>query len=444
MPGGKEWTFYFAWVAPTQNVWNPAYALIEENIFDLVIEHDEGQIPTATVEVKNPRIGFISPTRLYWAWISCSYDACGPGPLFFGRLVGIPEEIDHNTVKMKFIARAPDYVYQKQQVARSLKVAPNYDPIFFEVSKRDDPDAILEGWSALYHVDRVNGRVSASDILVGEDGLINFVPEDIFYDSVQCKLLQSPLVAVNVKAEVSWEQQWRDAIPAGSWAWPTLGSDPFVGDWPKSGSSLGGGWFAGVAWAGERDPGIVQELLAENTIPAGAPQIVPYQYQWTNQEKEHEFGDTMSITLNYSPPWGNSMKMSETQQIGLQDPYAVDAYGDPAPINIPAKTTIDWFCYRTYNPNFFSKESLAVLSLVYEANRKRSERLELTLKAAVQPILLDPLLIEDTEQITLKSGDLSLPLVDFQNWDSVGFGGEVTEGQFIFPDNPFVARPTSS
>ena len=31
--------------------------------------------------------------------------------------------------------------------------------------KRDDPDNILEGWSALYHVDRVSLKVSASDIL---------------------------------------------------------------------------------------------------------------------------------------------------------------------------------------------------------------------------------------------------------------------------------------
>ena len=193
-----EYTLYFAWVNPN-TPWDGSLLRFDENIFDLVIEHDEGQIPTATIEVINPRIGLINPGRSFWAWMSYSADATGTGPLFFGRLVGIPEEIAQNTVKMKFIARDDTYIYQKQQVARSLKTLPNYDPIFFEVSKRDDPDSIIEGWSVLYHVDSVSGQVSASDILVGEDGTMQFAPQDVFYDSVQCKLLQSPLVAVNVK-----------------------------------------------------------------------------------------------------------------------------------------------------------------------------------------------------------------------------------------------------
>src|SRR5215831_13903324 len=111
-----EYTFFFAWVAQG-TPWDPHVARFDEEIFDLLIEHDEGQIPTAVIEVRNPRIGFIAPGRLYWAWLSFSYGACGPLPLFHGRLVGVPEEIYLNTVKMKFVARAPDYVYQKQQVA---------------------------------------------------------------------------------------------------------------------------------------------------------------------------------------------------------------------------------------------------------------------------------------------------------------------------------------
>lgn len=433
--GGTEYTIYFAWVAQG-TPWDASLARFDENIFDLVIEHDEGQIPTATVEVRNPHIGFIAPGRLYWAWISFTWEECGPQPLFFGRLVGIPEKLEANTVKMKFIARDSDYVYQKQQVARSLKLYPNYDPIFFEVTKRDDPDAILEGWSALYHVDRVNGRVSASDILVGEDGTINFAAQDVFYDSIECKILQSPLVAVNVKAEVQWQQQFRGHFPVGNWAYPTLGSDPFVGDWPKSGSKLGGGWEAGISWAGERDPKLIQ------LQPAGSP---TYTLSWQNKQKHHACGDTMSVNYSYQPPaFGFSILTKSLDGTGLVDCYAVDEDGDPAPVSVPAKQQRQWFSVATYGLNFMNRQSLATIGLIYNADRRRSERLEMTIQADVQPVLIDPLVVEDTEQITVKSGDLSLPLINYQNWDSIGYGGAANLGDFIFPDNPLVPGQTSS
>jgi hypothetical protein len=235
-----------------------------------------------------------------------------------------------------------DYMYQKQQVARSLKQLPNYDPIFFEVTKRDDPDAILEGWSMLYHVDRLSGKVTASDILVGEDGTINFAQQDVFYNCVSCKILQSPLIAVNVKCEVQWEQQYRDAFQVGQWAYPTLGSDAFVGDWPKSGANLGGGWFAGISWAGERDPDpYTAGLLALKPLQPS------YSYSWQNKEKTHEIGDTMSISISYTPPFGTAIETRKIARGAFIDPYAVDDNGNPDPTNVPAYCEIEWWNARS-------------------------------------------------------------------------------------------------
>ena len=434
----REYTIYFAWVPPN-TAWDISLARFDENIFDLVLAHDEGQIPEVTIVVKNPRIGFINPSREYWAWFSFSYDSCGPFPLVLARLVGIPTEILKNTVQMKFTARPTDYVYQKQHIADSLKLAPCYDPLSLELTKRGDPDAILEGWSALYHVDRVIGRVSASDILLGEDGTIVFAPQDVFYDSVDFKLLQSPLKSVNVKIEVAWEQQYRSAFYVGQWAFPTLGGDPVIGDWPKSGSSVGSGWSVGVAWAGERDPSIQTQMMRD-----WSEQTPTYQYEWHNTEKHHETGDTMSVTLSYKPPFGNSTKLREKTIMGMIDANATDSDGNPDPINRPAHQEVEWFCYWPYALNFEGKQSVASLGLVYDADRKRSERLEMTITADVQPILIDPLVPEDTEQINLKTGDLSLPVVTMLNWSSVGMGGAVTLGQIIFPDNPLVPGQTSS
>lgn len=423
---------HFAWVTATDTTFDPTYARSDENIFSLEIEHLEGQIPTANVEIINPRKGLLNPTRPLWTWISFTIEGHGPTPLFFGRLVGIPESILANTITLQLTARRDDFNLQKQQAAEALKTLPNYDPIFFPVGKRDDPDAILEGWSRLYHVDRVAGLVSSSDILIGEDGTVTFDPSDVFYDSVQMRLLQAPLIAVNLKAEVSWEQQYQDHLYVGSWAWPTLGADAFVGEWPKSGGGLGGGWSAGVAWAGERDPAIVDGFLQ-----TAQPGSYSYSYSWQNGELHHNDGDTMSVSISASYsglPLGP--KIMDTSQSGFIDPFATNSDGLPAPINIPGRIAWSTFDYRTFALNFQGKQSLATLGLVYTADRKRSERLELTLRADSQPTLYDPQEIQQyTETVEIKSGNLSLPQTDLLNWTTVA-DTVVTLGTTIFPDVP--------
>jgi hypothetical protein len=433
-------TFYTAWEPQTATAWSQSYARFDENVFSFTIEHDEGQIPKLTLQVKNPRVGLINPSRNYWFWLSYARDAGPAQPLFFGRLVGIPTSILANVVEMQFIARAPNYIYQKQQVAESLKILPEYDPIFFEPSKRDDPDAILEGWSALYHVDRITNQVSVSDILLGEDAVVSFHTQDVFYDSVQMRLLQSPLVAVNVKAEVTWEQRYRGFFNVGSWSYPTLGGDSFVGDWPKSGSGLGGGYSAAISWAGERDPSIAASMLAQ--MAGGAPTV---HYEWRNTAKHHEQGDTMSIVSDYTslPPNSNMVVTYSVSVPGIINPYTVDAGGNPDPTNQPLHEESHFVTWRTYALDFLGKQSVATLSLVYEPNRKRNEQLEFTLKADVQPILIDPLVTEDTEQITLKTGDLSMPVANLLNWSSVA-GQPVSLGTMVFPDNPLAPGQTSS
>jgi hypothetical protein len=429
-------TFYMAWVDQTATTWSPAYARFDEHVFNLEIACAEGQIPKATVEIVNPRVGLLAPGRQHWAWLSYSPDGGTTlHPLFFGRLIGIPQTILYNTIKCEFVARSPTYIRQKQAVAESLKIAPNYDPIFLDVMKRDDPDAILEGWSSLYAVDRVTGAVSASDILVGEDGTLTIAPEDTFYDSVQMKLQQSPLVAVNVKAEVAWEQQYLGYFYVGQWAYPTLGNEPFVGGWPRSGAYLGGGYYAENAFAGIRDP-FIQITTASNIVET---------FNWTNTARHHIQGDTMSIVANSSLPAQpmTLYKTSNTFQVGIVNPYTTDALGYPDPTNIPAISAWTAVGVRTFALDYAGLEAVAALGLTYQANRKRSEQVFVTLQADVQPILIDPLVTEDTETINLKSGDLSLPEINLLNWSSIA-GQPVALGTFIFPDNPLVPGQTSS
>jgi hypothetical protein len=97
----------------------------------------------------------------FWRMPGC-LPACRPWPL---ERPGAPGNSPSRTVRVRFLARSDNHVYERQRAADGPKIAPNYDYLFMDELKRDDPDNILEGWSALYHVDRVSLKVSASDIL---------------------------------------------------------------------------------------------------------------------------------------------------------------------------------------------------------------------------------------------------------------------------------------
>ena len=167
--------FFFAWVDASQSTWTYDMARWDEKIIDMELKHEEGQIPTLDITIKNPRIGLLAPGRYQWAWFAYqSPNQFLPIPLFFGELVGVPTNLFAETITLKFIARDMNYIALKQAIAETLKIPGNYDPIFLDESHRDDPDAILEGWSSMYHVDRTTLAVSASDVLEGEDGTITF------------------------------------------------------------------------------------------------------------------------------------------------------------------------------------------------------------------------------------------------------------------------------
>ena len=60
----SDLSFWFAWVDPTDATFDPvAFARQDENIFSFTITHEEGQIPKLTLQVINPRIGFIAAGR---------------------------------------------------------------------------------------------------------------------------------------------------------------------------------------------------------------------------------------------------------------------------------------------------------------------------------------------------------------------------------------------
>lgn len=412
--------FYFAWVDSDQTTFDPdTMNVVDETIFDMSMTHEEGQCATLDLTIRNPRVGLLAPTRKVWAWLSYQ-PPTGSGiiPLFFGVLVGIPTNLFAEKITIKLIARSETYLEDKQAVAETLKIAPYYDPIFLEETKRDNPDAILEGWSSLYHVDRTTLETTASDVLVGEDHTIVFQEGDAFYDSVQMTLDQSPLAMVQVQADVHWTQRWTGYVDGPDVNIASYTGGTFMGDWPKPGASLGGGWRVETSFA--TDVYKVQETPQCNVSST-----------WTNNETDLADCATQSISDSSSfpallSPSPISAMMTQQSQTGICDPY-----GDPPdqpPTNRPAKVKITGIIVPLWFVN-------CQWTLRYEAKRQFSEKVFINITANTQSILTSPTVQQNTELLKMSGADVGLPLITYEAWSDFA-GQEVSIGQLIFPNDP--------
>lgn len=258
MSGGGR--IYFAYVDPTDDVFSAGHVREDAEIFSIDFEHTEGNFPTVSIVMRNPKVGLLSAGRKQWAWLS--WDSVGNGlfadcvPIIFGQIVGIPSDLHSETITVQYLAKPTDYGVQQAAVGESLKVLPYYDPVWLQDSL-SDPDTVLEGYSALWHVDRLTHDVTVSDIISGEDGFITVEETDHFYPDMSVSFSQVPLLSVQIEATVSWAQTgsgvlditdelvaaFKDAgSPLSSPYVASLTGDGLLSSWPTPQTSMGGGW----------------------------------------------------------------------------------------------------------------------------------------------------------------------------------------------------------
>ncbi|KQU77697.1 hypothetical protein ASD12_18020 [Mesorhizobium sp. Root102] len=253
--------YFFAFVDSGDTVFGPEHEVEDLLVVAYELIHQEGEDATLDLTVKNPRIGLLASGRKQWLLMSWRDDAnptTGAVLMFRGRLVGIPTDLLRNQVTMQFIARPPDYDAQKQALAETLKVAPWWDPMWIRPDFRDDPDTVLEARTQLYHIDRVSLEVTVSDLLNGEDGMLD-VGGDFIAESLDIAFDSQPVRRVLVEGSITWDQtasgvvdisqQLKDAFAAvdsgDGHSIRSLTGDGVMEDFPEEGGNIGGGWKVG-------------------------------------------------------------------------------------------------------------------------------------------------------------------------------------------------------
>lgn len=248
--------FYIALVDPEETSFLPEHAREDVGVASFSLAQKEGDFTIFTMVIKNPLQGLLAPARKRHAWISW-HSPSGVVPLMFGRIVGVPTDINKMRTVITIRARPDDYVDVKAALAETLKEAPYWDEVWVHPDNLDDPDFVIQARSARYHVDRITHAVTISDMLVPEDGTLEFDADDgVVGDSVNITYAGSGKSRVHVRGEVSWTQRAlgtidvskkiTDAFAAAGTPYPGMVSsyswEHLAESWPLPGDDIGGGW----------------------------------------------------------------------------------------------------------------------------------------------------------------------------------------------------------
>ncbi|WP_375782918.1 hypothetical protein ACE10Z_23680 [Bradyrhizobium sp. Pha-3] len=415
---------YFAWVDGGTAFDPTIHNRMDEYMeyYNLVLS--EGDMPALELRIRNPHIGLLNSSRKQWAWLSRMNSVGTIVPMFYGRIVAAPRDIFKEVMTIELIAWPSDFYVQKQALAEQIKLTGPYDPVFIDVSKRDDPDTMLEAISGRFHVDPVTHVVSISDLLNGEDGNVDITADQHFYEKMNADLDQtSALTNILMDATVTWNQTGQGYIDMGNRSIGSFAGDAIINEWPKPLQSLGGGYT--VAYSNAVDAAGINAIVTATAT-----------YSWTNQAKEHSDGDQLSLNWSVTAPAGYGTSffnaatvLTETNQSGALDPFAVDGDGDPAPVNIPAHFDATY----AYVPWWRVNTSLVLL--YRDLQRQRTERVQMLLTSDLQTIIVDPTVEQSSEVITKSGADVGIPIVPLLSATTVA-GQTVGLDTIVFPDHP--------
>ena len=265
-------------------------------------------------------------------------------------------------------------------------------------------------------MDRVTNAVSASDVLVGEDGMVFFPesPPSALYDSLSLKIGQAPLTNVQVQAKVHWTQRCIGYVPGPDVNVSSYTGSTFASDWMAlPGKSIGAGWTVESAYV--VDPFLVAHTPTWHISTQTTFYGILAQYDCS----------VVSESSSQSGPalLGGAMSATKIikQQIGICNPYSIP------PTNIPLELQL----IGLYVPLWVLN---CTWTLRYNAKREFTEMAVIDVTANTQAILTSPTVEQDTALIKV-NGEVGQPLLVYDAWTDF-MNSSVTEGQLIWPNNP--------
>ncbi len=222
---------YFALVNDGEAFDPVTHAREDLTVFDLAISQREGEFARADLQVWNPRAA-LPANRLY-----ISEDGV---LLFSGEVSRAPRGQVSERIRIEVIGRPSDADARLATLVEGLKVAPYYDPLFVASGDADDAGTVLTGHGKVLAWGRVSGDVSAVDFLSGSS-TVALTP---FRGSVSVDVADDVPATASYSMKVQWGQLRKETYGPFDELKEikTLTPDGLLKNWPKVGTSLGGGF----------------------------------------------------------------------------------------------------------------------------------------------------------------------------------------------------------
>lgn len=409
---GTIGTLNFAWADKTETTFGPEHHVKNLIITNFTLDHAENSFAAVKVDVKNPRAGgLLAPARKRYAWIS---EETSPGvfePLFFGRLKGWPDDLSGEVITLALDGKPADFKAQQAALAETLMTLPEVDPVMIDADKLFDPDTVLIARSANWHADRVTGVVTISDWIVGEDGLETFASNEVTYVSVKPSRGAAPLKSIDVNATVRWKRTNNSTIDMGTKEFTGYACDGIVSDWWKPGGTIGGSYTVATS--------NVEDLFSIADAPTAT-----FGFEYHNQQKTHENGDTLSESYHVTQPVliGPFLKcvLVDNVVVGLNDQFA-----DP-PINIAASR-------QTNDVSIPLWKIRCSMTLNVGADIDYVERLTFTLPLHLQELDTDSEDAVTTDTIAIDGNDVGTVMPDGTTAGSMPIGSLDRNSYYLQP-----------
>ena len=388
--------FYFAYVDEGTPFDPDAHNVEAEVVFSFDLEQVEGEFAGLELEIRNPKIGILNPTRKQWGWFSYDNGATRK-PLFYGRVVGVPSDLQNEVITLSFVAKPVDFQQQKEALAEAYRALgrPYWDGVWFDPEKRNNPDNVLESRPELWAIDRVTHVVTSSHITNGEDGTLEYTTDEVYYDNMGLSYGEVPLKTAKITATVNWDMAvsvlngfdtgfnisaaFHDP---GSLYIRTLTGAGLVDKWPDAGTNLGNGWKV-------REGSCIR-------IDGQGPNVY-----YVNTSEVSGASDDVDNPFTYRVPNSSGPIVAFPH-----------VYPDAVKTFVPAYLR-NW---RTQGADEMSQilaimvwHVIANMTVEYETSRKYTETIVIQIDADTQDVLTDPG-GEDILELEMSSSEIASPI----------------------------------
>lgn len=238
--------FFFKWIDSQDSI--PLNEIKESDldILDLTLTQREGEIALCTLTI--PLNSILKKEN--YALLVVENEGKRT-VLFLGKLIDLPIQVNDLHQKIELFALPRDYLSQLNALKENVQKSEDWDELFIEEGKQDDPAEILEARTELFCWHPVTHKIVLSNFFEGREKRV-FNESQILQDSLKIKIAELPKPYINLTVVAEWVQEAEGEINIlpriekkfQNGKINTLTPKGLLLQWPRKGQVLGRSGYA--------------------------------------------------------------------------------------------------------------------------------------------------------------------------------------------------------